>query len=347
MKRWLIAACVAIAVLGNPALARDKTDVIWLSNGDKLTGEIKQLEHGKLALSTDSMGEVRIEWDEIARIDSDYVFQFEKTDGTRITGVLGDPADRSTMNVFSGGQEVTLDHGNVVRIAQMDSSFWDRLQGSLSLGYSFTKASSVAQANLAFRVKHRTENRSFSLQGSTIRTRDQDDDSTERSDLNLNMTLFRPNRWFSSYLVGLETNDELGLDLRTSVGAGLGRYLVQSNVSELAVLGGLVGTLEAQQQDAGDTSSTKQESLEGLLGGEYSRYIYDQPALDLSLRLSAFPSITDPGRLRTQLDASLRWEIINDLFWDLSYYNSYDSDPPSGADSSSDYGVVTSLGYSY
>ena len=56
---------------------------------------------------------------------------------------------------------------------------------------------------------------------------------------------------------------------------------------------------------------------------------------------------TDSGRLRTQLDVNLRWELINDLFWDLNYYNTYDSDPPSGAESTSDYGIVTSIGWSF
>ncbi|MCR9104367.1 MAG: DUF481 domain-containing protein [Gammaproteobacteria bacterium] len=347
MKYFVIAMYVALLAVSAPALAREKTDVIWLSNGDKLTGEIKQLEHGKLTLSTDSMGDVRIEWEDIARVQSNYVFQFEKTDGTRITGVMGEAPDRSRMSVFSGGEEVALEHANVVRIAQMDDNFWDRIQGSLSFGYSFTKASNVGQANLAFRTKHRTEIRSISVQGSTITTSDQDDDSTKRSDLSLNVTRFMPRRWFSSYLLGLESNDELGLDLRTSLGAGLGRYLVQTNYSELAVLGGVVGTAEALQQNSESTSSSKQENLEGLFGAEYSRYLYDHPKLDLSVAMSAFPSITDPGRLRSQLDISLRWEMIRDLFWDFSYYNTYDSDPPSGADSSSDYGVVTSIGYSY
>jgi hypothetical protein len=39
--------------------------------------------------------------------------------------------------------------------------------------------------------------------------------------------------------------------------------------------------------------------------------------------------------------------MIKDLFWDLNYYNTYDSDPPSGSTSTTDYGVVTSLGWSF
>ena len=108
------------------------------------------------------------------------------------------------------------------------------------------------------------------------------------------------------------------------------------------MLGGAVGTAESLQGEA-----SSQQNLEGLIGLDYSRYVYDHPAVDLSARLSAFPSITESGRLRAQFDVSLRWEIINDLFWDLSYYNTYDSDPPSGSESTNDYGIVTSIGWSF
>ena len=49
---------------------------------------------------------------------------------------------------------------------------------------------------------------------------------------------------------------------------------------------------------------------------------------------------------RGNLDVSLRREIISDLFFDISFYESYDSAPPSGAETT-DYGIVTSLGYKF
>ncbi len=57
-----------------PLLARDKTDVVILKNGDHVTGEIKSLDRGKMTLSTDSMGTVQIEWEDVARVTSLCVF---------------------------------------------------------------------------------------------------------------------------------------------------------------------------------------------------------------------------------------------------------------------------------
>ena len=342
MKRILILVLAATSAMGSPALARDKTDVIQLTNGDRVTGEIKQLEHGILRLGTESMGEVQIEWDDIVRIKSDFGFQFERSDGQRITGTIVETPDQHEITLRSDDLSVAFAHDELVRISQIDNSFWKRVQGSMTFGYSFTKASDVAQGNFGYRATHRTEKRSFALDGSTIVTSDQDNESTQRTNLSFSMTRFRKNRWFNTYLSGLESNDELGLNLRTSIGLGLGRYLQQTNSSEFGLIAGVMGTSETLE---GDVSS--QENIEGLLALDYSRYIYDNPMLDLSSRLSIFPSITESGRMRAQFDINLRWEMFADLFWDLSYYNTYDSNSASGSESTNDYGVVTSIGWSF
>lgn len=342
MKKSIILATALASIVSSPAFAREKSDVVWLVNGDRITGEIKRLEHGVLRLSTDSLGTVNIEWDDINTVESDYEFQFERTDGKRVTGGFTAAPEPQQLIVKIEDGTVTFAQEDIVRISQIEETFWERVNGSMTFGYSFTKASDVAQGNLGFGASHRSEVRSFSIDGSTIITSDQDSDKTQRSTLRLNMTRFRANRWFNSYLLGFEKNDELGLSLRTSLGAGIGRYLKQTNKSELAVLGGLIGTSEELKGDA-----ARQENLEGLLGVDYSRYVLDSPEMSMSASLFAFPSITESGRTRAQLDINLRWELIEDLFWDLTYYSTYDSDPSSDTETNNDYGVVTSIGYSF
>jgi hypothetical protein len=186
----LLAVLVSVLLCSN-ALARIKTDVVWLINGDRITGEIKQLEYGKVRLDTESMGEIRIDWQDVARIESDYPFQFERTDGTRITGNISETGDQGEITLTNDFRTMTFAHNKVVRIAPIEDSFWDRLKGSMSFGYSFTKASNVAQGNLGIRATHRTEERAFSLDGTTILTNDQVDTATQSSSLRLDMTRFK------------------------------------------------------------------------------------------------------------------------------------------------------------
>jgi hypothetical protein len=342
MKRIMILMLSLGVFVSGPAFSRDKTDTVWIINGNQITGEIKKLEHGLLTLKTDYMGEVKIEWTDVLRVESDYAFQLEKTDGTRVTGRIQESTEPGMIIVGYLQQQATFEAANVVRMSQIEDTFFDRLKGSLSMGYSFTKASDVAQGNFSFSATHRTEIRSFTLQGSTISTSTAQGVPSRRANASFDMTRFRRDRWYNTYQLGLEQNDELGLELRTSLEASLGRYLIQTNTSELGALVGLVGTNELLQ---GNVQS--QQNLEGLLGVEYSRYIYSDPKLDLTASLYAYPSITESNRKRAQFDVGLRWEIYKDLFWNLSYYNTYDSKPASGSETNDDYGVVTSVGWSF
>ncbi|HMB58401.1 MAG TPA: hypothetical protein VKN35_00685, partial [Xanthomonadales bacterium] len=67
-KLCLILLFLAISA---PAFSAPKTDVIYLKNGDRVTGEIKQLFRGKLELKTDHMGTVLIDWVDIQEVVSE------------------------------------------------------------------------------------------------------------------------------------------------------------------------------------------------------------------------------------------------------------------------------------
>jgi len=49
--------------------------------------------------------------------------------------------------------------------------------------------------------------------------------------------------------------------------------------------------------------------------------------------------------LRSSSDLSLRWELFEDLFFDITAYGTYDNQAE--GDSGVDYGVTTGLGYDF
>ena len=67
----------------------------------------------------------------------------------------------------------------------------------------------------------------------------------------------------------------------------------------------------------------------------------------LSVNWDRVATITSSGRYRAQLNSYWRQEIVIDFFFELSLYGTYDSQPPEGALQTSDYGLVTSIGYSF
>ncbi len=57
-----------LLLIAMPAFGAPKTDVVIFKNGDRLTGEVKSLERGRLRFNTDATGTNSIEWDVIASL---------------------------------------------------------------------------------------------------------------------------------------------------------------------------------------------------------------------------------------------------------------------------------------
>ena len=53
--------------------------------GDRLTGEVKGLERGKLAFKTDPTGTIKIEWLDVASLESIETFEVDLTSGERLS----------------------------------------------------------------------------------------------------------------------------------------------------------------------------------------------------------------------------------------------------------------------
>jgi len=230
----------------------------------------------------------------------------------------------------------------VIYMVPIESKFLERLDGDISAGYNFTKASDVTQFNLALEGNYRTEKRVTTLIANSVLTDSQDNESSQRSNVGLTYTRLRPNRWFTGGNFALESNDELGLDLRTTIGGGGGRFLSQTNRSNISILGALL----LSHEEIADGGSTE-DSIEGQASLKMEWFRYDSPELDFSTKLDVIPNLSDFGRVRAGLDVSLKWEIVSDLFWELTFYDSFDSDPPAVDAEKNDYGIITSVGWDF
>jgi hypothetical protein len=87
--------------------------------------------------------------------------------------------------------------------------------------------------------------------------------------------------------------------------------------------------------------------VELLFGTEFSIFRYDFPETDIGGAIYVLPSLTQSGRYRSEADLHANYEFVDDLYFELRLYGSYDNEPPSPKAPSSDYGVTTSLGYKF
>lgn len=337
----LIVILFIIFLVSNTAFAQ-KTDVVILNNGDRITGEVKFLRVGILTYKTDNMETIEIQWNKIKSIATNNFFEVEVADGRVFYGSIA-PSPDDGMMIVKG---VTLEHNlflkYIVRINRIKESFWDILDGYIKFGFSFTKASQVGQLSLGGNAKYRTKINYSELTLNSIITTTESDPTSRKQDLSYTYQHNLDYNWFAAGLASLESNTELGVKLRASIGGGVGNNLVQSGNQWLYALAGLSVNRELKADQSEPTYN-----LEGLVNAQYQLFKYDHPKASLLTYINVLPSLTDFGRFRFNYNAQFSWEMLIDFYWDLTFYMEYDSDPQSLNASKYDYSIDTSIKYEF
>jgi Protein of unknown function, DUF481 len=338
---WMFVAVPLALSVTAPATAQGRTDVVTLANGDRITGEIIRLERGRLEFKTDDAGTLYLEWDKLSSVVATRLVEVVTTDGSRFLGSLGRTAERSIAVVTSGG-EVPLQMPDVTSIAPIGRSFWRMLDGSIDAGFSYTRSSGIAQLNLNSDTVYRTPAFTGRLNASLTQTQKDDDSGRDdRASMEVSYLRYPWPRWFVFGAGRFETNESLGLELRSQIGAAVGPRLVNSNRAQLVLGAGL-----AFNDERGvDVEPT--QNVEALLMFGTSFYTYDRPKTNLDINLQYYPSLSNAGRQRVQLDAGVKREFWKDVFVALNLYNTYDNRPPNPAADTNDVGVVLSIGWTY
>ena len=190
-------------------------------------------------------------------------------------------------------------------------------------------------------IRYRTRDFQYSGSFDSVLTDSENDGLSRREDLRFSFQRFRENRWYNANSLRFEHNDELNLNLRSSLTAGTGRNLLQDNEHVFNVEGGLLLAKERLQDP-----DISESNIEAYATASYSTFRYSPLDVDITNTLSIYPSITDSGRVRAEFISNVRWELWEDLFWDVSLFSSYDSGS-SGEEAITDWSIVTGIGWSF
>ena len=221
----------------------------------------------------------------------------------------------------------------------IEEDFLSRFSGTLSAGLNMTKVNDYRQFNVGVAVDYVTRRYESSLGFSALVTDSTENESSQQGKLTINTRRKLADRWHTGALLDFERNEELGLQLRSSIGWLFGRSLLQTNSRRFILEGGLTYARE-EETDSGNST----DSIESLGRVSYQLFRFNDPEIDLTTGLSVIPSLSDWGRVRSNLDITLRWEIISDLSWTLTFKDAYDSDPPADG-ANNDYSLITGVAW--
>ncbi|MGC1674268.1 MAG: DUF481 domain-containing protein, partial [Candidatus Acidiferrales bacterium] len=164
---------------------------------------------------------------------------------------------------------------------------------------------------------------------------------TNRQDLQATFTKYL-NR--NSYVLALSDflhSSQQDLTLRTTLGAGYGRYLKRTTNNNLSWLAGVVFVNESFDTTAAQPSD---QSAEALVGLEYSLIRFNFGEFDS--QLLTFPGLTDTGRVRITTNNSLNIKLRNNFYLAFTFWDNFDSRPPSTA-KKNELGVSSGIGWSF
>ncbi|MCD4665911.1 MAG: DUF481 domain-containing protein [Bacteroidales bacterium] len=319
-----------------------KNDTLYFLNGDRISGEIKQYKYGYLTYKNYGVSTVKVKYDKITTFYSEKSFDILLSNGSRRYGSFDTSRLEQTIKIITVNDTILTPFIEIVEIVPIKSGFWRKLTGNVDIGYSYSKANLLSQLSAGGNVSYLQRKYHVDLKVSTLNTMQEDRDDVLNNEVSLGYFKRIKNNWFAGTGLSGDQNTELGINLRIQSFFVIGNEVIHTNSNNLLIYGGLV----VNKEFSADTTFSRW-NLDGVGTLSYRLFRFHEPEINITSDLSAFPSFTVAGRYRITYSISAKIEIVSDLYFNLTFYENYDSKPPSETASNSDYHITTSLGYSF
>src|SRR5688572_21434080 len=101
-----------------------KSDVLHMKNGDRITCEIKSLEHGVLTIKMPyTNSDVTIDWNQVGRLESKQMFIIETRKGEYHAGEIATDAEKGDhLEVTLGPTSTEVPQPNIVTVEELGTS---------------------------------------------------------------------------------------------------------------------------------------------------------------------------------------------------------------------------------
>jgi hypothetical protein len=230
---------------------------------------------------------------------------------------------------------------DITSLVYYGKTWKSRVSGNVGLGYSFTKSSGIGRLNANGTFRYNTQNTQTQLQGDLIWTADTVASERERENLRLGFDYAFSSVWVVGGFVYYQRNLELGLKRRLQEGVGAGVKFPLNSNQIASVLAG-VGVNQELNVEGEEKSNT-----EAILQINYDLFSFERPNITISLVESMYFSLSQKGRIRSDGDIHLNWELISDFYLDFQFYYNFDNESPATGLPNTDYGIVAGITYKF
>lgn len=349
MNSRMLTLCFFVVFSAAALLARDKTDVLVMKNGDRMSCEVKGLESGILQVNFDYIdGTTAVDWSKVARVESKQLFLVKTEDGSVHTGTLDTIATSAgrpvTIEVTEGpATGIEIDRRQIISLTPTSANFWRRFNGDISFGVTYSKGNQSTVYSLGSETAYVRERWSVLANFDSNLSSNNGATASARNELTVIATRLMPwKNWFYAGMTDFLQSSVQGISVQSSLGGGVGRYLKNTNRASISIIGGGAWQNTNYQQTAGAVSG--QNVAAGWVYADAKLFKFSKTNLNLTAGL--MPAISDPGRVRFNTNASYYVKLFSDLRWNVSFYANWDNRPPIGF-SSNDYGTSSGLSWTF
>ncbi len=318
-RAWMMVLAVAISAVAFG-------DEVILNNGDRLTGEVKSVDGGKMKVATAMAGTVEVNLSDVKTFSTDKPIELVLEDGTVLKQpiVQGAPGQIST-----GGKGPVL--GNAIPIASIKKVNPPAVKwtGALTAGAILARGNThTDSANAAFEAVRRAEIDRITLNASYNYAREKTEGSSPRvTSENWSAAgkydYFIGDKWYVYGNAKVERDHIANLDIRFTPGVGAGYQWIESARTNFNTEGGLTWVYERFT----DPESTR-DYVAARLAYHYDRKLNDNVTFIHNLEI--LPSLEDFGQYILNVDAGIRARLTETFFGELKVVAQQNTQPAEG-----------------
>ncbi len=361
MRVKIVAGLLLFLLLTIPALA----DQVVLKNGDRLTGSITKSDGKQLVIKTDYAGDVTVKFDAIQSLTSTGDLHVSLAGKTVVGPVTTSGYDVIVATKTAGPVEAPKASVTMLRSPAEEAAYEKSLHpgflqgwnGGLNLGFAVTRGNSENKnLNIAFNAARKGLHDKLTLYTNSIYATNDLPTASPHTTANTIGGGARYDHDFAPRVFGFVNgdfyHDELQhLDLRSTLGGGLGWHAIKSDPTTLDLLAGVNYTHESYSAfilpppPAGTAVAAVTRSLAGATLGDAFMHKVGKGTV-ITQGLFFYPDLSDTGQYRGTFNFGTVTKLNKWLGWQNSFGDIYVSNPPLGT-KKNDLQISTGLNFSF
>lgn len=323
-----------------PFISLAQKDTLLFKNKSVIIGKILDVRLGVIRFDPDDANDITVQ---LRKLESLHAvsrdFRIETIDHSVLIGTLRHSPQSGYVNVILGTDTTALLLNDISNMFPVERNFRKRIDGYAGAGFNYTKSSDLGRLNLDGSATYQTRTSETSILYNSITTIEEGETSRDNENAGLRFNYRLDSRWYGGAMFTYQRNIELGIASRFQEGLGIGNKLISGKYVQLMGFAGPVINQEKSME--GEYSGNLTEIIGGI---RFNVFRFEKPELDIEVIQNGYIGLTQE-RYRYDGNIAIRWEIIEDLDLNLSFYSNFDTRSPDTKEFEYDYGTV--IGFSY